>query len=306
MIVRHARSLRWNSCASAAIAVAALTLLCGGCTVLDGPVLDPKGPIALTERNLLFKAVAIMMIVIIPVFIMAAVFTRYFRGTNRKARYTPNFDFYWPAEIVVWSIPAAIVVWLAVHLWTDTYKLDPYTPIDPSVKPVQVQAIAQDWKWLFVYPEHDIAVVNELAMPVDTPVSITITSDTVMNSLVIPALGGQIYAMAGMQTRLNLLADETGKFWGRNVQYSGTGFADQQFQTLAQSKDDFDAWVEKAKQSGKALDAATYGALAKPSEKVPVTYYSGVEPGLFDKIIAKWSHGDMDRMPHHSKAETTE
>ena len=306
MIVRHARSLRWNTCASAAIAVAGLVLLCGGCAVLDGPVLDPKGPIALTERNLLFKAVAIMMIVIIPVFIMAVVFTRYFRGTNRKARYTPNFDFYWPAEIVVWSIPAAIVVWLALHLWANTYKLDPYTPIDPSMKPVQVQAIAQDWKWLFVYPEHDIAVVNELAMPVGTPVSITITSDTVMNSLVIPALGGQIYAMAGMQTRLNLLADETGKFWGRNVQYSGTGFANQQFQTLSQTKEDFDAWVEKAKQSGKALDAATYEKLAKPSEKVPVTYYSGVEPGLFDRIISKYSHGDSDRMPHHSNAETTE
>lgn len=268
--------------------------------------MDPKGPIALTERNLLFKAVAIMMIVIVPVFIMAAVFTRYFRGTNRKARYTPNFDFYWPAEIVVWGIPAAIVVWLAFHLWENTYKLDPYTEIDPSVKPLQVQAIAQDWKWLFVYPEHDIAVVNELAMPVGRPVSLTITSDTVMNSLVIPALGGQIYAMAGMQTRLNLLADKAGTFWGRNVQYSGTGFADQQFQTHAQSKEEFDAWVEKVKQSGTALDAAAYDALAKPSQKVPVTYYSGVEPNLFDCIIGKYSHGDSDRTPKSSKAETTE
>jgi cytochrome o ubiquinol oxidase subunit II len=306
MIVRIARSLRWNALTPAAIAVAGLALACAGCGVTEGPTLDPKGPIALTERDLLFKATAIMMIVIIPVFVMAAVFTIRYRGTNRKARYTPNFDFYWPAEIIVWSIPAAIIVWLALHLWHYTYALDPYTEIDPSVKPLEVQAIAQDWKWLFVYPEQNIAVVNELAMPVGTPVSLTITSDTVMNSLVIPKLGGQIYAMAGMQTRLNLLANEKGTFWGRNVQYSGTGFADQQFQTHAQSKEDFDAWVEKAKQAGKSLDAATYDTLAKPSQKVPVTYYSGVEPGLFDKIIAKYSHGDMDRMPYHSEAATTE
>ena len=118
------RTLAYRSLALPLVLVA---LLCGSCSVIDGPVLDPKGPIALAERNLLFKAIAIMMIVIIPVFLMAAFFTRHFRGTNRKARYTPNFDFYWPAEIVVWSIPAAIVIWLGVHLWANTYKLDPYT-----------------------------------------------------------------------------------------------------------------------------------------------------------------------------------
>ena len=306
MIVEYARSLPWKPRASVAIAVAGLCLLCAGCSVAEGPVLDPKGPIALTERDLLFRATAIMMIVIIPVFIMAAWFTVRYRGTNRKARYTPNFDFYWPAEIVVWSVPAAIVVWLAFHLWEYTYKLDPYTEIDPSVKPLQVQAIAQDWKWLFVYPEQNIAVVNELAVPVGRPVSIDITSDTVMNSLVIPALGGQIYAMAGMQTRLNLLADEEGTFWGRNVQYSGRGFADQQFQTHAMPQEAFDSWVQKAKDSSKALDAATYEVLAKPSQKVPVTYYSGVEPNLFECIIGKYSHGDADRMPRSTKAERTE
>lgn len=288
------------------VVVAAVGLIGAGCAVLDGPVLDPKGPIALAERDLLFKAVAIMMIVIVPVFVMAALFTWRYRGTNRKSRYTPNLGYYWPAEVLVWVVPAAIVVWLGMHLWHYTFKLDPYNQIDPSVSPLQVEAIAQDWKWLFVYPDQDIAVVNELAIPVNTPVSIRITSDTVMNSLVIPALGSQIYAMAGMQTRLNLLADQQGKFWGRNVQYSGKGFADQQFQTIATSQDEFDAWVEKARQSGNALDAKTYEALAKPSEKVPVTYYSGVESGLFDKIIAKYSHGDTDRMPGHMEPETAE
>lgn len=291
LIVRQAIAYR-----SLALVIGA-ALLCGGCSVIDGPVLDPKGPVTLAERDLLFKAVAIMMIVIIPVFVMAALFIWRYRGTNRSARYTPNLAYYWPVEILVWGVPAAIIIWLGIHLWHNTYKLDPYSEIDPSVKQLQVQAIAQDWKWLFVYPEQNIAVVNELVFPAGQPLSIKITSDTVMNSLVIPALAGQIYAMAGMETRLNLLANEPGEFWGRNMQYSGTGFADQQFRAIATTKEDFDAWVEKVKAASDTLDASTYEALAKPSQKVPVTYYSDVEPNLFDSIIAKYSHGDTDRMP---------
>jgi len=271
----------------------AAALLCGGCSsVVDGPVLNPQGPIALAERTLLIDAVLIMMIVIIPVFVMAALFYWRYRGTNRRARYSPNLAYYWPVEVLVWGVPAAIIVWLGLHLWHDTYKLDPYKAVDPSVKPLEVEVIAQDWKWLFVYPEQEIAVVNELAFPAGTPLSLKITSDTVMNSLIIPALGGQIYAMAGMQTRLNLLADRPGKFWGRNLQYSGRGFADQQFDAIAMTGEDFDAWVEKVKQSSKSLDAAAYDDLAKPSEDVPVTYYSAVEPNLFECVIGKYAHND--------------
>ncbi|MEG6507614.1 ubiquinol oxidase subunit II [Methyloligella sp. 2.7D] len=269
-----------------------ITLLCGGCGILTSPDLNPKGPIAHAERQLLFDALSVMMIVIVPVFIMAALFTWRYRGSNAKARYTPKFDFYWPLEFLVWGAPLAIIVWLGVfHLWPGTHRLDPYKPLPSDVAPLQVEVVAQDWKWLFIYPEQDIAVVNELAFPVNTPLSLKITSDTVMNSLLIPSLGGQIYAMAGMQSRLHLLADEEGEYWGRNVQYSGKGFADQQFHAIAMSRDDFDAWVAKAKQSSGALDAAAYQALAKPSSKVPVTYYSGVEPDLFDSIIAKYAHG---------------
>lgn len=204
------------------------------------------------------------------------------------------------------GVPAAIIVWLGFHLWHDTYKLDPYAKIDPGVQPLQVEVVAQDWKWLFIYPEQNIAVVNELAFPSGTPLSLRITSDTVMNSFVIPALGGQIYAMAGMQTRLHLLADEPGRFWGRNVQYSGSGFADQQFDAVAMTKEDFDAWVAKVKASSDTLDASAYEQLAKPSADVPVTYYSGVEPDLFDNIIAKYSRGDADRTPSTAAAETAE
>ena len=176
MIVRPALAYR-----SLAFALGA-ALLCGGCGVLDGPVLDPHGPVTLAERDLLFKAVAIMMIVIVPVFVMAALFMWRYRGTNKTARYTPNLAYYWPAEILVWGVPAAIIVWLGLHLWHYTYKLDPYNALDPSVKPLEVRAIAQDWKWLFVYPEQGIASVNEMAFPSNVPVSLKITSDTVMNS----------------------------------------------------------------------------------------------------------------------------
>jgi len=265
--------------------------LCGGCGFSQGPVIDPKGPITFAERGLMFDAIIIMMIVIVPVFILAALFVWRYRASNTSARYTPNLAYYWPVEILVWGVPAAIVVWLGFHLWHDTYKLDPYANIDPGVRPLQVDVVAQDWKWLFIYPEQDVAVVNELAFPSGRPLSLKITSDTVMNSFVIPALGGQIYAMAGMQTRLHLLADKPGRFWGRNVQYSGSGFADQQFDAVAMSNEDFDAWVAKVKQSSQQLDASTYGQLVKPSADVPVTYYSGVEPNLFDKIIAKYAHG---------------
>jgi len=269
-----------------------VALLCGGCGILTSPDLNPKGPVSVAERQLLFDAFFIMMIVILPVFIMAALFVWRYRGTNRKARYDPGFVYYWPVEIPVWGAPAAIIIWLGFHLWDGTHKLDPYDPIDKSVEPIEVQVVAQDWKWLFIYPEQNIAVVNELVFPTGKPLSLKITSDTVMNSFVIPALGGQIYAMAGMQTRLHLLADDHGEYWGRNVQYSGSGFADQQFHAVSVPEQDFDSWVEKVKSSGGRLDKSTYEELAKPSSKVPVTYYSGVTPGLFDSIIYKHIKGN--------------
>lgn len=274
-----------------------VALLSGGCGLYEASVFNPKGPIMLAERDLMFEAIGIMMVVIIPAFFLTALFLWRYRGTNRKARYTPNLAYYWPVEVVVWGVPTIIIIWLGFHLWHNTYKLDPYRAIDPSVKALEVEVIAQDWKWLFIYPEQDIAVVNELVFPAGRPLSLRITSDTVMNSFMIQALGGQIFAMAGMQTKLHLLADEPGKFWGRNVQYSGTGFADQQFRAIATTKEDFDAWVEKVKGASATLDRPTYDALQKPSQKVPVTYYSGSEPNLFDTIIAKYAHNDADLTP---------
>ena len=269
--------------------IAALTVAASvsGCGLATAPILDPKGPIALAERDLLFTAMAIMLIVIIPVFVFAFWFVWRYRASNANARYEPEW-FSAKIDAIVWIVPALIIITLGILVWINTQKLDPYRPLASSQPALEVEVIAQDWKWLFVYPEQRIAVVNELVFPSGRPLSLRITSDTVMNSFFVPALGGQIYAMAGMQTRLNLLADELGRFAGRNTQYSGDGFSKQYFDAVAMTADDFDNWLAKVRRSPNALNAPAYEALAKPSEAHPVTYYSGVEPNLFNSIIAKY------------------
>lgn len=276
--------------------------LCGAALLLAGcgdmPILFPKGPIALTERDILFRAFYIMLIPVIPVFLMTFWFAWRYRASNTKAHYKPNWEYAGLVDAITWIVPALIVMWLGYHVWVYTHRLDPYKPIMAETEPLEVRVIAQDWKWLFLYPKQDIAVVNELAFPSGVPLSFKITSDTVMNSFFIPALGSQIYAMAGMETRLNLLADEPGTFVGKNTQYSGDGFADQHFQAIAMSDDDFDAWVEKVRQSSQTLDETAYEALAKPSIAHPVTYYSGYEPELYKTIIMKYA--GCETCPGHS------
>ena len=255
-------------------------------------MLDPKGPIALIERDLLFDAFGLMLIVVIPVFLMAFGFVWRYRA-SRKATYTPNWGYSVWMDALVWLVPAALVLTIGTMVWKYTHQLDPYKPLASDVAPLEVQVIAQDWKWLFLYPEQKVAVVNELVFPSATPLTLRITSDTVMNSFLIPALGGQIYAMAGMETRLNLLADEPGEFRGRNMQFSGDGFPNQFFHAKATTTEEFEAWLDKVRQSSDALNAATYEQLAKPSELHPVTYYATFEPDLFARIIAKYGpHGD--------------
>src|SRR5262245_14457807 len=266
---------------------AALAALAAGCD--RAVVLNPKGPIADAERGLIIDAFSVMMLVIVPVIVLAFIFAWRYRA-GRNATYTPTWAYSAKVDAVVWLIPALIVIAVGVLVWRSTHKLDPYREIASNAPPLDVQVVAQDWKWLFIYPEQGIAVVNQLALPVDRPVSLRITSDTVMNSFYVPALAGQIYAMAGMQTRLQMLADQPGKFVGRNTQYSGGGFSDQHFEVLATSPADFDAWVAKAKQSTDKLDAATYARLAEKSRNNPIVYYSAVEPRLFDSIIAKYNH----------------
>ncbi len=266
--------------------VAALALLAGGCERLV--VLNPKGPIAAAERGLMIDAFIVMMVVVVPVIFMALFFALRYRSGHKRP-YEPKWDYSAKIDAIVWLIPALIVIAVAVLVWRSTHKLDPYRAIASPVPPLEVQVVAQDWKWLFIYPEQGVASVNQLAIPVGRPVSLRITSDTVMNSFYVPALAGQIYAMAGMQTRLQMLADTPGKFVGRNSQYSGGGFSDQFFEVVATSPADFDAWVARTRQAPARLDAATYAKLAERSRLNPVTLYSGVEPRLFESIIEKYA-----------------
>ncbi len=254
-------------------------------------MLDPKGPVTQTQRDLMFETLAIMMIVVIPVWLMAIWFIPRYRATNRKARYMPN----WQStglDVVTWLVPAAIIVAVGTYVWIYTHRLDPYKTIEAEsgAEPFVVEVIAQDWKWLFLYPDQGVASVNELVFPSGVPLELIITSDTVMNSFYVPALGSQIYAMAGMETELNLLAWEPGKFVGRNSQYSGPGFSQQYFDVVAATQEDFDAWVDKVKQSGLTLDDAAYEELAKPSTAHPITHYASYEAGLFHKIMMKYMH----------------
>ncbi|MEH6524442.1 MAG: ubiquinol oxidase subunit II [Sneathiella sp.] len=260
-----------------------------GCGLLDSPVLDPKGPIATAERDLLFAAFCLMLIVLIPVFAMTLFFSWRYRENGGKGQHRPKWASSSLIETFVWLVPIAIIISLSYLTWTYTYKLDPYRALESDKPAINVQVIAQDWKWLFVYPDFNIASVNELAFPSNRPLSLEITSDTVMNSFMVPALGGQIYAMAGMTTRLQLLADENGSFTGRNTQYSGDGFSDQHFQAVAMTEQDFDAWVAARKQSSEILDGARYVKLAAKSIAHPVEYFSNVVPNLFKGIIAKYT-----------------
>jgi cytochrome o ubiquinol oxidase subunit II len=266
-----------------------LVMLLAGCSNLE--VLDPKGSIGVAEKSLIGTATFAMLIVVIPVIILTLVFAWRYRASNRKATYAPKWAHSTAIEVVVWTIPTLIILFLAVLTWKTSHELDPYKPIESEVKPIEIQVVALDWKWLFVYPEYGIATVNQIAFPVGTPVNFRITSDSVMNSFFIPQLGSQIYAMAGMQTKLHLIADHAGDYAGISANYSGAGFSDMKFRALATSPEEFKAWVEKVKASSERLDMDTYYAVKAPSEKNPVRYFSSSDPELFHKIMAKYNNG---------------
>jgi cytochrome o ubiquinol oxidase subunit II len=264
----------------------AVTLL-GGCSTIL--LFDPKGPIGDAERFLIIAAIVLMMIVLIPVFIMAFWFPVKYRASNAESTYMPKWTYSAIIDFFMWAVPIAIVTVLAILAWTETHSLDPYKPIPSADKPINIEAVSQDWKWLFIYPDQDIATVNQITFPVNVPVSFKLTSDTVMTSFFIPQLGSQIYAMAGMQTRLHLLADKPGTYHGHNQQFSGRGYSDMHFKANAVSMEEFQAWVEKIKQSPEKLDLDRYEKLANPSVGYhPVTYFSSVKPGLFEYILRKF------------------
>jgi cytochrome o ubiquinol oxidase subunit 2 len=262
------------------------TLLSAGCRYA---VLDPSGPIAAKEKQLILISTALMLLVVMPVIILTLFFAFWYRASNTRAHAMPNWAHSNAIEVVVWTVPLLIVITLGWLAWTTTHALDPYRPLEENgKKTLEIDVIALDWKWLFVYPEQNIASVNEVAFPVDTPVHFKVTSDTVMNSFFIPGLAGQIYAMAGMRTEISLIANKPGTFGGLSANYSGAGFSGMRFNALATSDADFEAWTRKVAAANRPLDDAAFADLAKARENSPVVYYAPGNAGLLQSLIDKY------------------
>jgi cytochrome o ubiquinol oxidase subunit II len=278
--------------------VGAATL--GGCT--EG-VLDPKGPIASAEREILFNSLGIMLAIAIPTILATIGVAYWFRSSNTRARYLPDFEYSGRLEILVWSIPAMTVLLVGGVAWVGSHDLDPGKALASNVKAVRVQVVSLDWKWLFIYPEQGIATVNQLTIPVGTPISFQLTSSNVMNSFFVPQLGGQIYTMAGMVSRLHLQADHLGTYRGLSAQYSGEGFADMRFDVNAVSAERFAQWTDAVRDAGPALDAGTYADLARPSKAVAPSTYRSVAPDLFSEILSAGMSSEDPTATTHSMSQ---
>lgn len=249
---------------------------------------------AVQQRDLIVVSTILMLLIIVPVILFTLYFAWKYRSSNKEATYDPSFHHSSKLELMIWGVPILIIIILGTITWIYTHKLDPYRPLDridanraipADVKPLTVQVVSLDWKWLFIYPEQGIATVNELAAPVDRPIKFELTSGTVMNSFFVPALAGQIYTMAGMKTQLHAVMNKEGTYDGFSANYSGHGFTHMRFKFLGLSQTGFDQWVNSAKSANSPLDKANYQELERPSESVPVKYYSTVDSTLFDKIV---------------------
>jgi len=278
--------LKKHVCAPLILATAALS---SGCNTV---LLHPAGAVAKQQGHLIVVSTLLMLIVIVPVMALTVWFAWRYRKSNTRATYAPDWDHSTQLELVIWAVPLLIIIALGAVTWITTHTLDPYRPLKQearavAVKPLTVEVVALDWKWLFIYPEQGIAVVNDLAAPVDVPINFKITAASVMNSFFIPALAGQIYAMPGMATELHAVINRTGDFEGFSANYSGAGFSDMKFKFHGLSNTDFERWVQSAKASGQALDHKSYAQLERPSEHDPVRRYASVAPDLYDAIVAR-------------------
>ncbi len=279
--------------------------LLGGCKAV---VLDPSGDVALQQRNDLLASVGLMLLVIVPVMVLTVLFAWHYRQSNTSARYEPDWDHSTQLELVIWGFPLLIIIALGALTWMGTHLLDPYRPLDriaegepvpPKAKPVQVEVVALDWKWLFIYPQYGIATLNQVAAPVNQQVEFRITSSSVMNAFYIPAMAGMIYAMPGMETELHAVINKTGTFEGFSANYSGDGFAGMHFHLTSLSAADFDKWVAKVKADGGALDRNAYLDLERPSQNVTPKTFGTVDASLFKLAVnqcvepGKMCHDEM-------------
>ena len=267
-------------------------LLLAGCS--GAVVLRPSGDVAAQQGHLIVVATALMLLIIVPVIALTLLFAWRYRAANKSARYQPDWDHSTQLELVIWAAPLLIIIALGAVTWISTHLLDPWRPlsrlaegrpIPAGVEPLEVEVVALDWKWLFLYPGQGVASVNELAVPVDRPVRFRITASTVMNAFYVPAMAGMIYAMPGMETQLNAVMNKPGEYEGFSSNYSGAGFSHMRFRLHAVDEAGFERWIASAREDGGALDRAGYLQLEKPSEREPVRRYASVERGLYDAIL---------------------
>ncbi|MDQ0470216.1 ubiquinol oxidase subunit II [Labrys wisconsinensis] len=254
-------------------------------------VLDPQGPVSLSEKLILFDSLAIMLVIVVPTIIATLAFAWWFRASNVRARYQPYWAFSGTLELIVWAIPVLVITFLGGIAWFGSHALDPYVALPSKEKPIEVEVVSLDWKWLFIYPDDHVATVNQLVIPAGRPVHFKLTSSGVMNSFFVPQLGSQIYTMASMTSQVSLQADQPGTYPGLSAQFSGEGFSDMHFDVRAVASDQFAQWLASVQGSGPVLDKAAYDELAKPSKNVPPSTYSNVDPKLFDDVVA----GDLNR-----------
>lgn len=265
-----------------AIGVAAPAVLLSGCA---GSVLDPQGPIGAQEKIILLNSLAIMLAIVIPTLVAALAFAWWFRESNRKARFRPDFVYSGRIELVVWAIPVLTIAFLGGLIWIGSHDLDPARPIPSAAPTEEVQVVSLDWKWLFLYPREGIASVNQLVIPAGRPVHFSLTSASVMNVFFVPQLGSEIYTMNGMATQLNLQADHPGTFYGQSAHFSGDGFSDMHFQVRALPDAGYAGWIAGARQAGRTLDPAAYADLARQNSVAAPFTYRAVAPGLFQAIL---------------------
>ncbi|HEX5394877.1 MAG TPA: ubiquinol oxidase subunit II [Candidatus Saccharimonadales bacterium] len=272
------------------LALAAVILGIHYLTRVNLPLLFPDGSIGRQERNLIYLAAGLSLIVVIPVYFMLGFFAWKYRESNKNAKYDPDFDHSRLIESIWWGVPLAIITILAVVTWNSSHTLDPYKPIASQQKTLNIQVVAMEWRWLFIYPQQNIATMNLVQFPQKTPVQFDITADAPMNSFWIPQLGGQIYAMSGMATKMHLIADKTGSYQGYSANISGKGFADMSFTANSVTQSDFDKWVGFVRQYRQGLDFNSYQQLAKPTIDSGTQYYSDVSPELFHQVVDKYNH----------------
>ena len=252
----------------------------------DAALLDPRGPVGRAERTILIDSMAIMLAIVVPTIVATLAFAWWFRASNQRARYLPEWEFSGQIELVVWAIPVMVIILLGGVTWISSHQLDPAEPLASKTRPIEIQVVSLDWKWLFIYPDEGVATVNQLTVPAGVPLRFSLTSASVLNAFFIPQLGSMIYTMNGMATELNLHADSPGTFRGISGHYSGEGFSDMHFEVRALPADQFGAWADSTRAAGEALDTASYIALAKQSVNIAPTTYRSVEDGLFRKIVS--------------------